>query len=190
MLTHKKYRVKSELHFFTRNDHLKLLEHCPNEEWRAILTLARYAGVRCPCEVMQLRWTDIDWNGKRMSVPNPKWTPHPHKRIMPLFPEVRRKLRTLFELAPDNEFIINQFTNRAKANLAASFMKIAKSAGIGVHMQPLSCMRLSRFSELTGKFGRFCASVWLGVEPEGNEKFIRLMTDIEIQQAADWEGGS
>ena len=30
-------------------------------EWKAIIALARYGGLRTPSETMALRWIDIDW---------------------------------------------------------------------------------------------------------------------------------
>jgi len=176
--------------FFTRADHFALLQHCPCQEWRTILTLARYGGVRCPCELLQLRWSDIDWNGKRMSVPNPKWSNSPSGRLVPLFPEVRRELQLLFDLCHDKKFVINLFPNRRKPRLATQFVKIASAAGIEHRGRPLLDMRSSRFCELIAKFGNFYASIWLGVEPQGNEKFLFRIPDQIIQQAANWEGGT
>jgi len=175
-------------HFFTKDEYLTLLKHCPSKVWRTILALVRYGGMRCPCEVMLLRWSDIDWNGKRMSIPNPKWAHYSHKRIVPLFPKVRRELQALFESRWSNEFVIEPFANRGRTNLATRFRRIATTAGIGNYGKPLLDMRNSRFHELIEKFGRFYASVWLGVEPPGKEKFVLRVTDEIIQQAAEWDG--
>ena len=60
--------TRKDRRFFTRDEYLTLLEHCPNQEWRVILALARYAGLRCPSEVMQLRWRDINWKAKGINI--------------------------------------------------------------------------------------------------------------------------
>jgi integrase len=52
----------------TMEDYAKLLEACPNQEWRTIIALARIGGLRCPSELKQLRWSDIDWKGNRFLV--------------------------------------------------------------------------------------------------------------------------
>ena len=44
------------------------LQACPDAQWRLILALCRFGGLRCPSEVLWLRWGDIDWEGKRFSV--------------------------------------------------------------------------------------------------------------------------
>jgi integrase len=135
---------------------------------------------------MQLRWADIDWEGKRIFVPNAKWKHYPPKRKVPLFPEVRRELQALFNLDRNKEFV-NLFPNHKGVNLMPQFTKIASAAGIGQYRRPLLGMRNSRFNEIYAKFGSFYALVWLGVEPRGNEKFMRCVTNQDIQQAADWE---
>jgi len=45
-----------------------ILEACPDQEWRVIFALARYAGLRCPSEVLEVRWSDIVWDRKRFKV--------------------------------------------------------------------------------------------------------------------------
>ncbi len=42
--------------FISVEETAKLLEACPNHHWRAIVALARYGGLRCPSEVLSLRW--------------------------------------------------------------------------------------------------------------------------------------
>ena len=39
----------------------RLLEVCPDGEWRLIVALARYGGLRTPSEHLVLTWGDIDW---------------------------------------------------------------------------------------------------------------------------------
>ena len=78
--------------FVTREETAKLLEACPNRDWRLITLLARYGGLRCPSEVLSLRLDDIDWAGDKVTVTSPKTEHHPGKdtRVIPLFPELRQ----------------------------------------------------------------------------------------------------
>jgi len=39
----------------------QVLKACPDSDWKVIFGLARYAGLRCPSEVLSLKLTDIDW---------------------------------------------------------------------------------------------------------------------------------
>ena len=39
----------------------KIIKSCFSDDWRLIFALTRYAGLRCPTEVLALRWRDINW---------------------------------------------------------------------------------------------------------------------------------
>lgn len=47
-------------YFVTRQKADAVLEVLPTAEWRLIFTLCRYGGLRCPSEVVGLRWQDIE----------------------------------------------------------------------------------------------------------------------------------
>ena len=47
-------------YFVTRQEADAVLEVLPTAEWRLIFTLCRYGGLRCPSEVVGLRWQDIE----------------------------------------------------------------------------------------------------------------------------------
>ena len=50
----------------------KLLDACPDYEWRTIISLVRIGGLRCPSELQRLRWADINWAENRFLVHSPK----------------------------------------------------------------------------------------------------------------------
>ena len=81
------FRNKESRRRITMEEYAKLLAACPNQEWRTIIALARIDGLRCPSELQQLRWSDVDWEGKRFTVRSPKTELHEgqDKRIVPLF---------------------------------------------------------------------------------------------------------
>ena len=75
------------------------------------MTLARYGGLRCPSEVLSLRWQDIDWDSGRIVVQSPKTEHHAGKasRTIPLFPELRPILAEAFDLAPEGAvFVVDE----------------------------------------------------------------------------------
>ena len=55
----------------TMEEYHKLLNVCPDQEWRVIITLARIGGLH-PCEILTLRWQDIDKEKHRLYVHNAK----------------------------------------------------------------------------------------------------------------------
>ena len=49
-----------------------ILGACPDDQWRAIVALSRFAGLRCPSEIAALRWGDVNWERGRLTVRSPK----------------------------------------------------------------------------------------------------------------------
>ena len=58
---------------------------------KVIVALSRYGGLRCPSEVLSLRWEGIDWQRNRIVVESPRTAHHPgrDRRVIPLFTELR-----------------------------------------------------------------------------------------------------
>ena len=77
-----------------------------------LFALRRYGGLRCPSEVLLLRWVDVDWEGSRMLIRSPKTEHHDGRecRMVPLFPELAPHLREVFEEAePGSEHIVTRY---------------------------------------------------------------------------------
>ena len=49
-------------YFITQDDARKVLDACPDAQWRLLFALSRFGGLRCPSEHLGLRWGDIDWD--------------------------------------------------------------------------------------------------------------------------------
>ena len=64
---------------------------CPDAEWRLIVALARFGGIRIPSELVTLKWSDINWEEEKITIHSSKTEHHQGKgtRIIPLFPEIR-----------------------------------------------------------------------------------------------------
>ena len=58
--------------YVTREMAEKVLQACPDAEWRLLFALARIGGFRCPSEHQSLRLDDVDWNTKRIYNDSPK----------------------------------------------------------------------------------------------------------------------
>lgn len=113
---------RSRFHFVSREDAAKVIEACPDQEWRVLFALARYGGLRCPSETLSLRWQDIDWQNQRMHVRSPKTEHHAGResRLVPLLPELLPHLERAFELAEDGaEFVISRLIQNAPGDADA-----------------------------------------------------------------------
>ena len=106
-----------------------------------IVALSRYGGLRCPSEVLSLRWQDIDWEHGRITVSSPKTEHHADKasRVIPLFAELRPYLADSFDAAlVGAECVVDpRFRKGAlgpngwrNSNLRTTFEKIVQRAGL------------------------------------------------------------
>ena len=96
-----------------------------------LIALARFGGLRCPSETLELRWGDIDWEKVRMTVRSKKTEHHEGKasREVPIFPELRSFLEEAWEQAEvGQEYVITRY--RGNANLRTQLQKIIKRAGV------------------------------------------------------------
>jgi integrase len=68
----------------------KLLEAHSDADWRAIVALCRFGGLRCPSEVLTLTWGDADWDRGRFRVRATK-AEHPEHRNLRWAPSAERR---------------------------------------------------------------------------------------------------
>ena len=146
-------------------EYAKLLDACPNQEWRTIIALARIGGLRCPSELQQLRWSDIDWEKHWFVVRSSKTEHHEgkDKRTVPLFPELRSELDRHFiaDESIGNEFVIQGLQGTAW-NLHEPFQKIARKAGLGTIDRPFDSLRTTRSHEVWERWGAEKENAWIG----------------------------
>jgi len=185
-------------HFITPDDTAKLLAACPNWEWRLIVALARYGGLRCPSEVLSLRVGDINWEANRVCVTSPKTEHHPGKgsRMVPLFPELRPYLDEAFDAVPEGvEYILERFRQRAigpkgwrGCNLRTTMEKIVKRAGLVPWPRLFHNMRASRETELSERFPIKVVTSWIGNTPDIAMDHYLQVTDEHWQRALEGDG--
>lgn len=63
---------RSRMYFISKEDAAKVLEACPDGEWRLIFALSRFGGLRCPSEHLLLRSQGVDWAKGRVLLRSPK----------------------------------------------------------------------------------------------------------------------
>jgi len=174
--------------FVPRADIEKVLEACPDAEWRAIVALSRFGGLRCPSEVLTLKWENIDWHGQRITVISPKTARHPGggQRIIPLFPELVGPLSEAFDAAPEGAVhVITRHRSQAESpggwrnsNLRTRFEKIISRAGLKPWPKPFHGMRASCETELTEAFPVQTAAAWLGNFPKiALKHYLRVLPE-------------
>ena len=171
----------------------KVIDACPNAEWRLLVALSRFAGLRVPSEPLLLRWQDIDLATGRMLVHSPKTEHHAGKatRMVPIFPELRPYLEDAQELAPVGaEFVLQSLRKPGAAtgdwrsvNLGTMFGKIIKRAGLVAWPRAWHNLRSSCQTELTEMFPSHVVTAWLGNSERIAEKHYLQVLDTHFDKA-------
>ena len=180
--------------FITREETDRLLEVC-NPTWQVIIALARYGGLRCPSEVLSLRWQDVNWDAGRIVVQSPKTEHHAGKatRTIPLFAELRPILWDALELAPKGAMYVVDGNHRDAANTASGwrncnlrtqFERIVKRAGLKPWPRLFHAMRASRETELAKEYPIHVVTSWLGNTPRIALKHYLQVTDADFEKVA------
>ena len=180
--------------FVTQEETNKLLDACPNHHWRTIIALARYGGLRCPSEVLSLRWQDIDWDKQRINVPSPKTAHHgKESRMIPLFPELQVALEEAWEFAPEGaNYVVDEHYRKSSnasngwrnCNLRTYFERIITRAGLVPWPKLFHALRSSRETELAQDFPIHVVTAWLGNTPTIAMRHYLLTTDADFERAA------
>ena len=162
----------------------RVLKSCPSSEWRVIVSLCRFAGLRCPSEVFTLRWCDVDFERGRMRVRSPKLEGQQGEfREVPLFPEVRRALDEHF-MEPDGaEFVIRRKPNGTDTNLRTTFEKIVRRAGVEPWKKLFQNLRSSRETELAEQYPVHVVTKWLGNSPKVAMAHYLQVRDTDFEKA-------
>jgi integrase len=102
----------------------KCIDVAPDYEWRLMIGLSRYAGLRVPSELLVLQWTDWDMERSLLRVDSSKTG----LRIVPIEPQLRVLLADAFDAAePGSVYIIAKHRGE---NLRTEMMRIVKRAGL------------------------------------------------------------
>ena len=166
-------------HFLVSIDASKaILGACPDADWRVIFSLARWGGLRCPSEVLALKWSDVDWSLGRLRIDSPKTG----VRYCPMFPEIREALKDAFD--PEAVYCVNRYRS-GEQNLRTQFGRILRVAGVEPWPKLFVNLRSTRRTELQERFPDHVVNRWMGHSGKVAEKHYLQVTDEHWSTAAN-----
>ena len=179
--------VNAERFYFVKLAEVQaVIEACPDAEWRLIFALARFGGLRCPSEVLALKWADVNWEHSRFTVRASKTEHHDGGgvRQVPIFPELMPCLRDCFEQAePGQEYVIA--THRGGCdNLRTQLKRIVERAGLVPWPKLFQNCRSTRETELTEQFPVHVVCKWIGNSQPVAAKHYLQVTEAHFEKAA------
>jgi integrase len=173
--------------FVTADATEKLLAACPDAQWRLIVALSRFGGLRCPSETMALTWGDVDWERGRVRVRSPK-TEHltgGASREIPLFPELRPFLEAAFDDAePGTVHVVTRYRD-ADQNLRTQLLRIIRRAGLTAWPKPFHNLRVTRETELAEVYPTHVVCKWIGNTERIAAKQYLQVTDGHFERATE-----
>ncbi len=144
-------------------DVLRLIDLAPNAEWRLLLALARFGGLRTPSEALLLQWSDIDWAAGTMRITSPKTKRYGKGyRTVPIFGELRPYLEDAFD--PSETRCVPSYSGRG-CNLRTSLVKLITRAKLEPWARPWHNLRASRETDLSARYPLHTVTAWLGNTP-------------------------
>ncbi len=157
--------VNTKRQFFVAADWIeRCIAVAPDTNWRTILALARYGGLRCPSELLRLKWCDVNLPDGRMVIHASKTEHHSAGgvRVCPLFPELRSYLEAAWDAAPEGAvFVVDQYRS-STCNLRTRFEGLIKAAGLVPWPKLFQNLRASRETELMAIYPAKDVASWLG----------------------------
>ncbi len=197
--------VQREKCYITAEYTEKLIDACPTVQWRTLVALLRFGGLR-PEEALLAEWDGVDWEAGTFTFRSPKTEHHAGKeqRTIPLFPRLRAALKEMRMWAEEMEgglvlprYIIssekpNNGWDSKRQSIAdgkngslcelTDFIKKAKLDNPG--SVPTN-MRGSCSSDLKRKFPEYAVDSWLGHTKEIARRHYDVVTEDLFQRAAN-----
>lgn len=179
----------------------QVIENTADDEWKLLLALARYLGLRIPSEAFSLTWDCIDWERSRIRVPSPKTEVHGKAFcVVPILPEVRPHLDRLFfaenESPGRSVYVLARLRSRgsvkavergfwANMNLRQHFLRLLERAGIKPWPKLWHNLRASAQTDLAARFPIHVCCEWLGnSEVIAREHYLQV-TDADFRAALE-----
>lgn len=167
-----------------------VIEAAPGQQWRTLIGLARFAGLRCPSEIGLLRWCDVDTAAGRLHVRSPKTEGHEGhaSRLVPISPRLRSILADAFDAAADGEALVCPLAARQTANLRTGLERILVRAGHTPWPRLFQQLRSSVETDWASRHPLHAVARWLGHSPRIAMNHYLVTRDRDFQAVIDGEG--
>jgi integrase len=176
---------KAREEFVSRETIAQVIDAAPDLEWRVIIALARYGGLRTPSETLAVQWSYVDWQRGRLTISSPKLEHLPSGgfRIIPLFPELRAILADAFDAAPEGSvYVVNRYRD-GKQNLRTQFLRVIRKAGVQPWGRLFHNLRGSLETELAQDHPVHVVAQWLGNTPRIAAAHYLQVRDSDFDRA-------
>jgi len=148
--------------YITADEIQRVIDACPDAEWKLLFGLARYAGLRVPSESHGLTWNDVDWEHSRLTVRSPKTEHHAghEQRVVPITPNLMELLQERFDDCEEGEEHLVAI--RGQGCIAKQVRAICARAGVEQWKRLWQTLRGSCEKEWAMTLPQYAVSRWIG----------------------------
>ena len=149
--------------YVTPDEIERVMNACPDAEWKLLFGLARYAGLRIPSESHRLTWADVDFERGRLTVHSPKTEHHAghEQRILPITPKLMRLLQDRFDECEDGEERLVAIGGKG-GGMTRPATRIVRKASVEPWARLWQTLRQSCEKEWAMTFPQYAVSKWIG----------------------------
>lgn len=181
-------RNKSRQRFVDAGVIKEVISKCEDREFKAVVALARWGGLRTPSEPFAMQWRHIDWDRRRIEIHAPKTeTKGKPIREIPLFPELLPFLTTLRdagEFTSPESYLFRTLRRFTDSNLRKRLATAVRGAGFEVWPRIFHNLRASRQTELEERFPRKTVCEWMGNSEQVADQHYLQVRDQHFDRAA------
>ncbi len=168
----------------------RVLAVAPGPQWRALIGLCRYAGLRCPSEVGLLTWDDVDRDTGKLTVRSPKTEGHGagHAvRFVPIMPRLMSLLADAFDAAPPGSTLVVPMASDGGVNLRTGFERIITRAKCETWPRLFQALRASVETDWVQRYPAHVVAKWLGHSPRIAQAHYLITTEADFRAAIEYD---
>lgn len=150
----------------------------------ALISLARFAGLRIPSEPLALQWSHIDWENSRFTIESPKTG----SRSVPMFSEIRPKFDKLWSEALEGaKWVFPRARTSAATVWRDNLTLLIARAGLVQWPKLWQNLRASCRTDLEQQFPAFVCNAWLGHSSRIAAQHYSRIHDGHYQAAVEYQ---
>jgi len=160
--------------YITPEESQRIIEACPDCKWRTFFGLMRYMGLRCTSETHSVKWSDVDWDRRILTIHAAKTD---SQRQAPIRPEMMVLLKESFSKRDKR---VKEIVDLKTNNRSRSFKQLLKRANIepweDIFQHLRRCCRTQLLNE---GHPPHAVSRWLGHGQQvGDDHYTMLTADV------------
>ncbi len=170
-------------HYVSPEDTRALLDACPSLQWKLLIGLARYGGLRVPSEAFALTWGMVDWDNKALSIPSKKTLRYGKSRVCPIIPGLMLLLKQGYDQGQDGSSTILKLS---VGNVRRKFPDIIKKAKVEPWEDIFQALRRSCETHLVSLgLPEHAVSTWLGHSHQVSRDHYLMVTSDTFARATE-----